>query len=159
MTSLCYNLPISNSPLEVLSFCQFIISNNADNLQSCDKRLHCRPISSQATQTTRYEVRDNWGLGDRCKTKTYIESNGFTYGTGYVDQGCDSKYQWRIQRAPPSGLFYRKSTIGTTKAAIEANNGTYCLRKRIEKFPLPKGPDSFILTYKILDNSNILSKV
>ena len=33
-------------------------------------------------------------------------------------------------------FFYRKSTIGTTKAAIEANNGTYCLRKRIEKFPL-----------------------
>ena len=29
-------------------------------------------------------------------------------------------------------FFYQKST----KAAIEANNGTYCLRKRIEKFPL-----------------------
>ena len=26
--------------------------------------------------------------------------------------------------------------MGTTKAAIEANNGTHCLRKRIEKFPL-----------------------
>ena len=33
-------------------------------------------------------------------------------------------------------LFYRKSTIGTTIAAIEANNDTYCLQKRIEKFPL-----------------------
>ena len=33
-------------------------------------------------------------------------------------------------------IFYRKSTIGTTKAVIEANNGTYCLRKRIEKFRL-----------------------
>ena len=30
-------------------------------------------------------------------------------------------------------FFYRKATIWTT---IEANNGTYCLRKRIEKFPL-----------------------
>ena len=25
---------------------------------------------------------------------------------------------------------------GQTKVAIEANNGTYCLRKQIEKFPL-----------------------
>ena len=33
-------------------------------------------------------------------------------------------------------FFYRKSTVGTTKAAIEVNNGTYCLRKRIKKFPL-----------------------
>ena len=33
-------------------------------------------------------------------------------------------------------LFYRKSTIGITNAATEANNDTYCLRKRIEKFPL-----------------------
>ena len=33
-------------------------------------------------------------------------------------------------------FFYRKSTIGTTKAPTEANNGIYCLRKRIEKFPL-----------------------
>ena len=34
-------------------------------------------------------------------------------------------------------FFYRKSTIGTTKSAIEANNGTNnFLRKRIEKFPL-----------------------
>ena len=33
-------------------------------------------------------------------------------------------------------FFYRKSTIGKTKTATEANNGTYCLRKRIEKFPL-----------------------
>ena len=36
------------------------------------------------------------------------------------------------------GLFYWKSTTGTTKAAIEANNGIHCLRKRIEKFPLLK---------------------
>ena len=28
-------------------------------------------------------------------------------------------------------FFYRKSTIGTTKAAIKANNGTYYLQKRI----------------------------
>ena len=27
------------------------------------------------------------------------------------------------------GLFLSKLPIGTTKAAIEANNGTYCLRK------------------------------
>ena len=33
-------------------------------------------------------------------------------------------------------FFYRKSTIGTTKAAIEANNEVYCLRKRTEKFQL-----------------------
>ena len=33
-------------------------------------------------------------------------------------------------------FFYQKSTTGTTKAAVEANNGTYCLRKQIEKFPL-----------------------
>ena len=33
-------------------------------------------------------------------------------------------------------FFYWKSTIGTTIAAIEANNDTYCLQKRIEKFPL-----------------------
>ena len=33
-------------------------------------------------------------------------------------------------------FFYRKSIMGTTKAAIKANNGTYCLRKRIEKFSL-----------------------
>ena len=33
-------------------------------------------------------------------------------------------------------FFYRKSTIETTKATIEASNGTYCLRKRIAKFPL-----------------------
>ena len=36
-----------------------------------------------------------------------------------------------------SGHFvYQKSTIGTTITAIEANNDTYCLQKRIEKFPL-----------------------
>ena len=40
--------------------------------------------------------------------------------------------EWNLYQR---GLFYRKSTIGTTKAAIEANNGTV-LRKRIEKFPL-----------------------
>ena len=33
-------------------------------------------------------------------------------------------------------FFYRKLTIGTTITAIEANNDTYCLQKRIEKFPL-----------------------
>ena len=33
-------------------------------------------------------------------------------------------------------FFYEKSTIGTTKAAIEANNDMYCLRKGIKKFPL-----------------------
>ena len=33
-------------------------------------------------------------------------------------------------------FFYRKSTIGTTIAAIEAMNDTYCPEKRIEKFPL-----------------------
>ena len=32
--------------------------------------------------------------------------------------------------------FYRKSTIGTIIAAIEANNDRYCLQNRIEKFPL-----------------------
>ena len=44
---------------------------------------------------------------------------------------------WQILVDKYSGdFFYRKSTIETTKAAIEASNGTYCLRKRIEKFPL-----------------------
>ena len=33
-------------------------------------------------------------------------------------------------------LFYRKSTIGTIIAAIEANKDMYCLQKRIEKFLL-----------------------
>ena len=33
-------------------------------------------------------------------------------------------------------FFYCKSTIGTTIAAIEANNDTYCLQKQIEKFVL-----------------------
>ena len=32
-------------------------------------------------------------------------------------------------------LFYRKSTRETI-AVVEANNDTYCLQKRIEKFPL-----------------------
>ena len=31
---------------------------------------------------------------------------------------------------------FRMSTIGTTIAAIEVNNDTYCLQKGIEKFPL-----------------------
>ena len=35
-------------------------------------------------------------------------------------------------------FFYRKSAIGqlVVMATIEANNGAYCLQKRIEKFPL-----------------------
>ena len=33
-------------------------------------------------------------------------------------------------------FFYWKLTIGTTTAAIEANNDTYYLQKRIEKIPL-----------------------
>ena len=33
-------------------------------------------------------------------------------------------------------FFYRKSTTGTTIAAIWATKDTYCLQKRIEKFPL-----------------------
>ena len=33
-------------------------------------------------------------------------------------------------------FFYRKSTIGTTIGAVEANNDRYYLQKRIEKFPL-----------------------
>ena len=39
-------------------------------------------------------------------------------------------------------FFYRKSTIARTIAAIEANNDTYCLQKRIEKFPLYNLPCS-----------------
>ena len=30
-------------------------------------------------------------------------------------------------------VFYWKSTIGTTLAATEANNDTYCLQDRVEK--------------------------
>ena len=37
---------------------------------------------------------------------------------------------------PSGNFFYRKSTIGSTITAIEANNDTYCLQKQIEKFPL-----------------------
>ena len=33
-------------------------------------------------------------------------------------------------------FFYRRSKIGTTIEGIEVNNDTYCLQKRIEKFPL-----------------------
>ena len=33
-------------------------------------------------------------------------------------------------------FFYRKSTIGTKIAAIEANNDMHCLQKRTDKFPL-----------------------
>ena len=33
-------------------------------------------------------------------------------------------------------FFYRKSTTGTITAAIDANNDTYFLQNRIEKFPL-----------------------
>ena len=39
-------------------------------------------------------------------------------------------------------FFYRKSTIARKIAAIEANNDTYCLQKRIEKFPLYNLPCS-----------------
>ena len=40
-------------------------------------------------------------------------------------------------RSSPSGnCFYRNSTIRTTIASFEANNDTYYLQKRIEKFPL-----------------------
>ena len=35
-------------------------------------------------------------------------------------------------------IYNRKSTKGTTIAAIEANNDTYYLQKEIEKFPLIK---------------------
>ena len=35
-----------------------------------------------------------------------------------------------------AGTFSIGSTIGTTITAIEANSGTYCLQKRIEKYPL-----------------------
>ena len=31
-------------------------------------------------------------------------------------------------------FFYRKSTIGTTIAAVEANNDVYCFQIRVEKF-------------------------
>ena len=42
-------------------------------------------------------------------------------------------------------FFYRKSHTnnGETIAAIEANNDTYCLQKRIEKFPLIILPQKF----------------
>ena len=33
-------------------------------------------------------------------------------------------------------FFYRMSPIGTTIAGTEENNDTYCLQKRLEKFPL-----------------------
>ena len=37
---------------------------------------------------------------------------------------------------PSGNVFYRKSTMGTSVATIEANSDTYCLQKRIEKVPL-----------------------
>ena len=48
-------------------------------------------------------------------------------------------------------FFYRKSTIGTTIAAIDANNDTYFLQKRIEKFPL----DFRLADEQILVNTEI----
>ena len=41
-------------------------------------------------------------------------------------------------------FFYRKSTIGTTIAAIDAHNETYCLQKRIEKFPLNLNSHTYV---------------
>ena len=35
---------------------------------------------------------------------------------------------------PASGNFcYRKSTVGKVIAAMEVNNGSYCLQQRVEK--------------------------
>ena len=65
-------------------------------------------------------------------------SNVIGQDWGHVNK-FESFRQFPIQNINSlnSGDFlYRKSTIGTTKAAIEANNGAYCLRKRIEKFLL-----------------------
>ena len=41
--------------------------------------------------------------------------------------------EWRLSAGT---FFYRKSTIRATIVAVEANNDTYYLQKRIQKFPL-----------------------
>ena len=43
---------------------------------------------------------------------------------------------FKFRDVTSGNFFYRKSTIGTTIAATEANNDTYFLQKRMEKFPL-----------------------
>ena len=52
----------------------------------------------------------------------------------------------RLRVCTSGNFFYRKSTIGTTIAAIGANNDTYCLKKWIEKFSL----------YTLLDTLNLI---
>ena len=49
---------------------------------------------------------------------------------------CKSNNLKNIYKKFNRNFFYRNSTIGTTTVAIEANNDTYCLHNRIEKFQL-----------------------
>ena len=43
---------------------------------------------------------------------------------------------YQIKSSQRNFSHYRKTTIGTIIAAIEANNDMYCLKKQIEKFSL-----------------------
>ena len=56
-------------------------------------------------------------------------------------------------------FFYRKSTIWTTVAAIEANNDTYCFQKRREKFPLARKNDANYPNMRIIRAYFILSSI
>ena len=61
-----------------------------------------------------------------------IDSKCFSLDTNFKLYG-----PLQVQGYKNSGIcFYRKSTTGITIAVIKANKDTYCLQKRIQKFPL-----------------------
>lgn len=53
-----------------------------------------------------------------------------------IDRIVDDADLFLTLNVTSGNFFFRKSAIGTTVAAIEANNGKFCPPKRIEKFPL-----------------------
>ena len=74
----------------------------------------------------------------------------------YTMTGAQRGFSNKTGDGPVSGnFFYRKLTIGSTITPIEANKGTRCLQKRIEKFPLVQAVQSQLidLTNKI-NNAN-----
>ena len=54
------------------------------------------------------------------------------YVLGYIN----FQEHFRISRSIEREFFLLEVNNGETIAAIESNNDTYCLQKRIEKFPL-----------------------
>ena len=51
---------------------------------------------------------------------------------------------------PQWELFLSEVNNGETIAAIEANNDTYCLQKRVEKFPLLRQTMHFVNSFDVL---------